>query len=341
MKLAMIFAVFLSVLPGYAYGLQRESVHFVFYYEPQDSSAIDTLIDRLEKCYPRITADLQAQPAGKTGVHIYPSLDTFHQAIGWPDASDYIVGVAWTSISIVSPLNSGPYHPYREMVDEVIVHEFTHVVLAIVNGRLPYWTAEGFPVFEGGPYPHSNYVLRMYQKLNRLPTMDELNPPDYDTFVSFAGYNMGYNLVKYLIDNYGMSSMHSFILRPSDFSVFGGLTKESLQANWHAYLMKSYIATDIDARSSAKNKLSLESYPNPISAGAGDAMIRYAVSEECRVSLTIVDIAGRTVARLVDTRQNPGSYSVLLETDTMSSGIYFSRLTAGRNTLTQKILLVR
>ena len=134
------------------FALQSESPHFIFYYEVQDSSVIDTIKSRLENNYDRITGDLQLNIQSKIKVHIYPSLQEFHNAIGWSDAPDWLCGVGWTDIYVVSPPDPGPAHSYNEIINNVFVHEFTHVCTAKINTNIPIWLSEGFACYEGGPY---------------------------------------------------------------------------------------------------------------------------------------------------------------------------------------------
>jgi len=52
-------------------------------------------------------------------------------------------------------------------------------------------------------------------------------------------------------------------------------------------------------------------------------------------------VLGRQVATLARGRKEAGRHTVQLETDQLSSGVYFGRLQAGDRTITQKITIVR
>ena len=81
-----------------------------------------------------------------------------------------------------------------------------------------------------------------------------------------------------------------------------------------------------------------QNYPNPFNP---TTTITYAVSREGHTSLSVYDIVGWEIARLVDQQQSAGEYSVVWNANDESSGIYFYRLTAPGTTLTKKMLLVR
>lgn len=97
-QLFCTIVIAIAVFSRGLFGQQKESDHFIYYYEASDSSVVATIASRLEGSYDRITDDLQLTLIGKIGVHIYPTLQEFHNAIGWPDAPDWVVGVGWTEL---------------------------------------------------------------------------------------------------------------------------------------------------------------------------------------------------------------------------------------------------
>jgi hypothetical protein len=94
------------------------------------------------------------------------------------------------------------------------------------------------------------------------------------------------------------------------------------------------------------NDLELElaqNKPNPFNP---TTTIGYTVPSRSRVALHIYDVAGRLVARLVDEERAAGRYSVVWNGrsgngDPVGSGVYFYRLTAGNDTLTRKMVLLK
>ena len=59
------------------------------------------------------------------------------------------------------------------------------------------------------------------------------------------------------------------------------------------------------------------------------------------VTLTVVDLLGRTVATLVNERKAAGSYDVRFEGAGLSTGMYLYRISAGGFVQTKKMLLVK
>ncbi|MGE5498492.1 MAG: carbohydrate-binding protein, partial [Syntrophothermus sp.] len=83
-----------------------------------------------------------------------------------------------------------------------------------------------------------------------------------------------------------------------------------------------------------------QNYPNPFNPVT---TIIYSIPERSNVKLAVYDLLGRELAVLVNEGQSMGSYSVTFDAASygLSSGIYFYKLTAGDNTVTKKLTLMK
>ena len=59
------------------------------------------------------------------------------------------------------------------------------------------------------------------------------------------------------------------------------------------------------------------------------------------VTLVVFDVLGREVATLVNEPQRPGIYEVIFNASSLSSGVYFYKLTAGNYISTKKLMLMK
>jgi len=88
----------------------------------------------------------------------------------------------------------------------------------------------------------------------------------------------------------------------------------------------------------------LQNYPNPFNP---TTTISYTLANESDVKITIYNTLGKEVAKVVNDRQNSGSYSLNFNAANLSSGIYFYRIEAysikGGNPFiaTQKMTIVK
>jgi hypothetical protein len=79
-------------------------------------------------------------------------------------------------------------------------------------------------------------------------------------------------------------------------------------------------------------------YPNPFNPVTN---IKFSIIESSQVKLNVYDISGRMVTQLVNMQMTPGVYTYQFNAAELSSGIYFYRLEAGKNTAVNKMLLVK
>ncbi len=82
----------------------------------------------------------------------------------------------------------------------------------------------------------------------------------------------------------------------------------------------------------------LSNYPNPFNPTTN---IQYQLNREGPVSLTVYNIAGQVVAKLVDKVQDKGKHSVSFDASNLSSGIYLYRLTTPVNVITNKMTVLK
>lgn len=95
-----------------------------------------------------------------------------------------------------------------------------------------------------------------------------------------------------------------------------------------------YNITGIDENNT--NSLNVNIYPNPFN---GKTTISYTLTEDENVELTVVDITGQELLKLINQKQSKGNQSILIDASGFSSGIYFYKLKAG-NTLQKGKLII-
>lgn len=81
-----------------------------------------------------------------------------------------------------------------------------------------------------------------------------------------------------------------------------------------------------------------QNYPNPFNPGTA---IGYQLSKLSHVTLKVYDLLGREVATLVNDERPAGSHTVAFDAAGLASGVYLYRLTAGGQSLTRRMVVVR
>jgi hypothetical protein len=80
-----------------------------------------------------------------------------------------------------------------------------------------------------------------------------------------------------------------------------------------------------------------QNFPNPFNP---TTTIRYQLPAASHVTLTIFDVLGREVATLAEGERTAGTYTVVWNVGSNSSGVYFYRLTAGSFVMTKKLMVL-
>ena len=103
-------------------------------------------------------------------------------------------------------------------------------------------------------------------------------------------------------------------------------------------------AVGIDEQVSVPESFGLgQNYPNPFNASTS---ISYRLMKAGQVDLAIYDLAGRKVATLVSSQQEAGAHQVIWlglddRGESVSSGVYFYKLTAGERSVTNRMTLLK
>ena len=82
----------------------------------------------------------------------------------------------------------------------------------------------------------------------------------------------------------------------------------------------------------------MQNYPNPFNPST---RIDYQLPNDGIVKLSVYDNSGKEVKTLVNEYKSAGYYTVDLNASSLSSGIYYYRLTSGANNSVKKMLLVK
>lgn len=209
-----------------------ESDHFILHFYDDDRPVIDKILKNLESNYKRITSLLQVELPEKSVLHIYPSLEIFHEAIGEPEVETWRVGRFDKGImKMVSPNNPGPDHDYDSIM-AVAIHEFVHLAAEQINSDAPDYIAEGLATYlanQGGAYIKD-------------AIQDDLNSGSFPSLAQvrdMADYIYSYALMKYVASEYGVEGMLKLYKTADIYKAFG-VSDDELYEKWKTYLVKTY-----------------------------------------------------------------------------------------------------
>jgi len=79
-------------------------------------------------------------------------------------------------------------------------------------------------------------------------------------------------------------------------------------------------------------------HPNPFHS---TTLITYKLNADREVNLKVFDINGKEVCTLINRKQACGEYTVEFDAETLPAGIYYYKLTAGKQAQTKKMILIK
>ncbi len=118
------------------------------------------------------------------------------------------------------------------------------------------------------------------------------------------------------------------------------IVRDSVTARSIRWLMENVVVgTNQDGFEIQPGTYSLgQNYPNPFNP---TTRIKYSIPEASHTSLKIYDILGNEVADLVNQDKQAGTYQVEFNAASLSSGVYFYKLTSGSFIQTKKMIVLK
>ena len=153
---------------------------------------------------------------------------------------------------------------------------------------------------------------------------------DYKSHSALAGQGTTSNQTKYTFTDKNIVTGNSYVYRLSDVNIQG-------EVNVCA-------STSVQLTTLPQQTTLLNSYPNPFNP---ETTINYQLSDDVDVTLSVIDITGRTITTIVQNEhQSAGIYDVAWNGNTHNgqpapSGMYLLMLKAGNTIKTQKVTLLR
>jgi photosystem II stability/assembly factor-like uncharacterized protein len=133
-----------------------------------------------------------------------------------------------------------------------------------------------------------------------------------------------------ITDNMEMIEVREFLFRKNELYL---ATDESV---WKSNPDSLTSVTEDDIK--PKEYFLSQNYPNPFNPST---TIKYSLPQTGRVTLSIYDLLGREVVKLIDEEKPAGEYETKWNASSHPSGVYFMRMQAGEFSETRKVVLVK
>lgn len=138
------------------------------------------------------------------------------------------------------------------------------------------------------------------------------------------------------LENYAFNPSNYYTYQPDDPAALPTLL---MALSGNGKIDPVPVSIKVQSGSKLPSRLTLAgNYPNPFNP---TTRIEYTLSKRDLVNLTVFNMAGQEVARLVDETQSAGTYVVRFDASKLPSGVYLYRLQAGNKFLTRKMMLLK
>jgi acyl-CoA-binding protein len=215
----------------------------LFWYKGGDSFARE-LMDACQEGLARLTQDIGTYLERPVKIYIYASMSDLQGALIY--SPQWTGGGAFVDFGIIAV---GIAPSQLDWGKKTLVHELTHLVVHQATfspyGQLPIWLDEGLATYnEGELDPDLQSRLEEAISKNELISARSLCSP-FSAYTDKAAlsYAESYNLVEYLLDNYGQDRMLDLLALFKQGSTYDeALTKvygfdiDGLDARWRATL---------------------------------------------------------------------------------------------------------
>lgn len=250
---------------------------------------------------------------------------------GWRDESGQIVSTA--SEMTITPTNNKSYTAvFRGTATTTMMNSLSN---SSVVGQYPAitWTDNPNPAVS---YKIYRTIYRDWQGQNLV-----IYPRSYVTTVPQGTQNYQCN-VGVVSGSAGNDLLHL------ELAVYYSTENTEHTADYFDFLYNGIWGEDPNPPQSKRNtginndavitKYAVANYPNPFNPAT---VINYQVPEAGHVTLKVYDVMGKEIVTLIDGVKTKGSYNVNFSMDQyhLASGIYFCRLSAGKNVVTTKMIL--
>jgi hypothetical protein len=179
---------------------------------PDDQIITDEVSAAADLFAEQLTHDFKHEYSTNIIICIYPDLVTFHHAIHWPEAPDWLIGKHGNNtINNVSPNNPGPMHTK----ESIMRSNKSGLVLLYMYDKYPHarsiprWLFQGVALYKAQFYSFdkAKCFTNDSDAYTAIKILENIDRHDTLAFDLANGFQLSYYLAAYLIDTQGWSGV--------------------------------------------------------------------------------------------------------------------------------------
>ncbi len=193
------------------------SEHFYIKFKPEDRTQAQLVLETAERFYRPVTEDFGFTPSFKVPIIIYSTKEELDESFGW-ETNETTEGVYFGgTIQVLTPkawVNETDSDKIKEtfISSGPMAHELTHLMVDyLTRGNYPRWFTEGVAQYEEYKVTGFEFDNPDGSLTQPLYSMSQL-AADFDNLPNqFLAYKESLYAVRYIVDQYGESSLYDFI----------------------------------------------------------------------------------------------------------------------------------
>jgi len=223
--------------------LYKETDHFKIFCTPIDNIASDEMLTQEELFFNQLVSEFNHTCSKQVQLHIYPDLISFHQAINWPDAPDWVIGHGTHKRKTVSPRNPGPFHSFNKVMR---ANKSALTMLFIQDKyknkkNIPYWFEQGVGLFKADFYANEKLSDLLPSDISLLPSLEQLEAVEkYNTkaFDKLNGFRVSFSIIQFIDQKWGWNTILELLENYSQFEEVVGCSKLEFKEQWLSFLIE-------------------------------------------------------------------------------------------------------
>jgi len=225
---------------------QLKSDPFFVYYLENDIASAKSILNVLERVYPRMSHEIGCEIQESISVFLCNSREVYRYIVG-KNFPKWSTGVALPSSNFVVmqtfPTGTDPI--------KIAVHELTHILLdnAVHQKPIPRWFNEGLAVFysDEKEFASSSLISKALLTNSIIPLTDIDEVLSFHTSKAQLAYQESYLAVIFLIEKYGMEVIKKVVsalaaeeTNDQAFLTSIGMDLWDFELEWYKYIKKKH-----------------------------------------------------------------------------------------------------
>ncbi len=209
--------------------LKKKTDHFIFLYSAGDSVNVDAIAGHLEEGRSRILRDFKLKSIPSTTVRIYPTAESFHQGINFPNAPPNILATAFGNddFRMISPNSTDSVELTRH-----VIHEFTHCVHLNISysPNNPRWLWEGVAMYES----------QWFLDPKNIDVIKSKQYPPFESLNNGLEYELGFVIIEAIKEIWGFDVVVELIRKKGNVQDVLKITQTDFEKRIYEHIYNKY-----------------------------------------------------------------------------------------------------